>query len=251
MSACIVSAMVGAGCATQVTHELPIVDASKVKVFVEQGAPTTGQDAAEDTFEVSGAWRRSLEPFERQEVVLAAARPAGAAGGTAPATSAARPPTAVERLAARSTPTPPPRPQMKAPKARSKRPLRPEGKRQSKSGPRLARDHYLDYPTSVVAQRITFYCPADCANEIRLKADDVRQTHPTRRLARGNARLVCRELTLEADRLTVRIREEPDADLQVSARGAAGIVSTVRGQVQREEGLRSMLITNDRLVPLR
>ena len=240
------SALVGVGCASQVTYELPIVDVNQWKIRAEENAPTTLAEAEHDSFEVGGMWRRSLEPFERQEVVLAATT------ATKPDSQPEEPspPTAVDRLIARTAPQAPPRPRIKAPKPRSSKPRRPQGN-QGKSAEHLDRDHYLDYPTHIVAQRITFYCPVDCAHEIRLKADDVREVHPTRRMARGNARLICRELTLEADRITVRIREEPDADLQVAARGNAGIVSTVHGQTQREEGLRSMLITNDRLVPLR
>ena len=221
--------------------------ADRYRILVEENAPRTPEEQARDTFEVSGVWRRSLEPFERQDVVLTGA---SAKAAPSPAPAATREPTPVERLIARSTPKPPPRPKIAAPKPRA-RTRRPEGKAAKKSAAKLARDHYLDYPTRVVAQRITFYCPADCAREVRLKADDVRQTSATRKLARGNARLICRELTLEADRITFRIREEPDADLQVSARGNATIVSAVRGQEHREEGLRSLLITNDRLVPLR
>ena len=245
--AALASAFAVAGCATQVTTELPVIDADRFHVQPEAAPPTTLAEAQnDDLFEVSGIWRRSLEPFERPEAVLVAAKPDVDKQPPKPA-----PQTALDRLLFRSQPQAPPRPQVVAPKSRRARPVRPEGQRATKSAAHLARDHYLDYPTRVVGQRITFYCPADVAREIRIKADDVRQTHPLRRLARGNARVTCRELTLEADRITIRIREEPDADLQISARGNATLVSTVRGQEQREEGVRSLLVTNDNLVPLR
>ena len=231
------------GCATVVTKELPVVDARKVRLVAESGSGA-GAASDDDVFEVSGVWRRSFEPFEQgARTVPVAARP------EASPPPEPKPPTAIERLIARTKSKP--LPKLRAPRPRSAKPRRPEGQRPGKSPERLAREHFLDYPTKVVAQRITFYCPANCASEVRLKADDVRQTHPTKRLARGNARLICRELTLLADRITLRIREAPDADLQIAARGDAGIVSTVRGQQQREEGLKSLLVTNDQLVPLR
>ena len=70
--ACLACAWMGAGCASQVTHELPVVDASQLQIQVEDRA-TANADDAHDSFEIGGVWRRNLEPFERQEVVLAAA----------------------------------------------------------------------------------------------------------------------------------------------------------------------------------
>ena len=65
------------------------------------------------------------------------------------------------------------------------------------------------------------------------------------------ARLVLRELTLEAERISIRVQPEGLLDLTIMARGNVHLVSEIRGNVNRETGIRGLLITNDRIVPLR
>ena len=70
------------------------------------------------------------------------------------------------------------------------------------------------------------------------------------RRVKNNPRLLCRELTLEGEKITLRIRGE-DPDVQITARGNAHFVTRQKEQVLREEGVRSLLITNEQIVPLR
>jgi hypothetical protein len=115
----------------------------------------------------------------------------------------------------------------------------------------LARERYLDHPTRVRAAQITFRCPASYLPEIRTTASASRPESPTRRVLEGGARLTCRELTLEADVLVLHLREDGLTDVQVSARGDVSFVSDQAGRLFREQGIRSLLLTNDRMVPLR
>ena len=50
---------------------------------------------------------------------------------------------------------------------------------------------------------------------------------------------------------TIRVHPPGNSDLQIMARGDVHLVSEVRGNVTRETGIRSLLITNDKIVPLR
>jgi hypothetical protein len=126
----------------------------------------------------------------------------------------------------------------------------PRGTRPSKSPEVAARERYLDHPTLLRASRITFRCPPAYIPECRLVGARVREEAPGRRLAEGGARLVCRELTLEAESLVLEARTDGRPDLQWTARGAISFVSDQRGQVFRHEGVRSLLVTNDRVVAL-
>ena len=138
-----------------------------------------------------------------------------------------------------------------APRRRAARPARVEGRKTGKTAAQLAREHFLDFPTRIEATRITLYCPAQYAAEVRMRGETVDRSQPARQRAVGGARLVLRELTLEADRITLRVRDPAEQDLQITARGGVRFVSKVRDNVHREDGLRSLLITNDRTVPLR
>lgn len=115
----------------------------------------------------------------------------------------------------------------------------------------LARERFLDHPTRIQGGSITFYCPRRFAAEIRLQGEEVTDPRPGRRIANGSARLVCRELRLDADRIVLRIREEADAAVQVTARGDVSFVTNQRGQVMRHEHVRILVITNDGVTPLR
>ncbi|MHC5012673.1 MAG: hypothetical protein ACYTG6_17295 [Planctomycetota bacterium] len=128
---------------------------------------------------------------------------------------------------------------------------RPLGAPPTKSPGALARERHLDHPTRIRGDRITFYCPPPYAREVRLTGDEVRETRPGRRMATGNARLLCRELTLEANRIVLRIRDDGSEDIQVTARGDVEFVTDQRGQTLSESGLRSLILTNDQVVPLR
>ena len=58
-------------------------------------------------------------------------------------------------------------------------------------------------------------------------------------------------LTLIAERITLRIRRDGDAELQVTARGNVELVSRVRNKATRETGLRSLILRQDQMMPLR
>lgn len=144
------------------------------------------------------------------------------------------------------------RPALPIPKRRATPPPPKRGTPPKKSAADRAREHYLDNPTTVRAPKITFYCPAAFLREVRLTAADIKNTSADRRIARGGARLVCRELTLVADQITLRIRREADAELQVIARGGGvAFISRVRDQATHDEGLRSLILRQDRVIPLR
>jgi hypothetical protein len=113
------------------------------------------------------------------------------------------------------------------------------------------RERYLANPTRLVAAGITFYCPRAYADEVRLVGDAVRRDAPGRRVAVGHARLVCRELTLEGERISLRIRDEGEEDVSLTARGNVRFVSVQGGRVFREEGVRLLLVSNDQVTPLR
>ena len=115
----------------------------------------------------------------------------------------------------------------------------------------LARERFLDHPTRIQAGTITFYCPRRFAAEVRMQGQEVTDPKPGRRIAVGDARLVCRELTLGAERVVLRIQDEPDAAVQVTARGDVSFVTDQRGQVLRHDHVRILVITNDGVTPLR
>lgn len=145
----------------------------------------------------------------------------------------------------------PARPALPVPKRRATPKPPKRGTKSTKTVQQLEREHYLDNPTTVHAHKITFYCPAAFLREVRLTADDVKETSADRRIARGGARLLCRELTLVADQITLRIRREADAELQVIARGEVDFISRVRNQSTHDEGLKSLILRQDRVIPLR
>ena len=160
-------------------------------------------------------------------------------------------------------PTPPPAPARPAPREpalallpRRGSPLPPthtrDGQvvRPAKSPEDRRRDRYLDHPTRIRAERIAFYCPAALAGEVQLRGESVETKQPTRRVAMGRASLLCRELTLEAEKITLNVRGE-DPDVQITARGNVHFVTKQKAQVLREEGVRSLLVTNEQVVPLR
>jgi hypothetical protein len=115
----------------------------------------------------------------------------------------------------------------------------------------VARERHLANPTTVRAAQVTFHCPARYAAEVRLTGERVEEPAPGRRVATGRARLTCRELTLEGEKITLRVRDDGTEDVQVTARGDVRFVTAQKDQVFREEGLKSLILTNDNVVPLR
>jgi len=161
----------------------------------------------------------------------------------------------VPRTEPRLAPVPEPVPEPSAPAlAVPVRRVTPEpaglGTPPAKSLADLARERFLDHPTKVRAEQITFFCPTRYLREVALRAQDVQDPRPGRRVATGAARLTCRELTLEAEKIVLRVPDEPDADVQVTARGGVDFVTDQRGQVLRHEGLRILVLSNDRVTPL-
>lgn len=134
--------------------------------------------------------------------------------------------------------------------ARRGPPLPAPGPRTPEQVAEETRRHFLRHPTLVVAERVTLHCPPGLFGTAALTGVQVRDLAPGRREARGRARLVLGELTIEADRISLRRHEDGQADVQVLARGGAAIVSAVGDHVLRHEGLKSLLVTNDRVVPI-
>ncbi len=222
-------ALLASGCASQ--REVGLSRVTSEDVRIEVGA------AADDEDRLASHWKVIQGTFD---------------------TEPARPVRPVRKPAPRPVRRPPPRPaavpsrpKIPAPTRRAAKPARERGKKTGKTVEQLARDHFLDFPTRVVARRITFYCPSIYASEVRLTGDSVDRSRPRSHRADGNARLILRELTLEAERLTFKVRNPDDKDLQITARGNVQFASRVRQNVHREEGLKSLLITNDQTVPLR
>ncbi len=246
-----------AGCHSRISEELTVVRARDVRIKAER-AP---QDENDNVLSVSDLW--SFVPADMDE-------------GTAPDDVEARASrSALARVARRrSTPTREThkarstesrlarsrssrqaaprtvrRSSLPPPKRRAATPRRASGKPATKSAARLAREHFLDYPTTIKATRITLYCPPAYAHEATLRGDE-RPRIAGKRIVTGDAELRCRELTLKARRIALIVRED-EPDLQIAARGDVHFVSQVGGQMVRENGIRSLLITNDKMTPLR
>lgn len=167
----------------------------------------------------------------------------------APPPVAAQPaPRVVEQVVAYAPPT---GPVMPVPERRATPAPRALGTPPSKRPEDLARERFLDHPTRVTGATITFYVPRQFASEVSMQGEEVTDPRPGRRIAKGSAHLVCRELRLDADRIILRIQEEPEAAVQVTARGDVSFVTDQRGQVLRHEHVRILVITNDGVTPLR
>lgn len=136
------------------------------------------------------------------------------------------------------------------PRQRARKAARTEGKRTGKTAAQLAVDHYLDYPTHIRAEKITFACPKSYAARVHLEAEHMDRSLPGRVRGQGGARLRIGELTLEAERITWRLQAEGKQDVQILARGDVYLVSHVRGHIQQEKGIRGLVIKNDKAVPL-
>lgn len=234
------------GCASRREVGLPTVDASRVRLRLEEPREEAGGAVALED-EIGGPWRvvpagQDLFPDEvatdLDEVLV-------------PAVPEAPPPRPAQARRPVANAPPPSQPALPVPRRRAAREARPEGQRLARSADQLAREHFLDYPTRVRAAKVTFYCPPDYAAEVRLSGAATEDLGGGSRRAQGGARLLLRELTLEAERITLKVRRDGVPDLQLLARGGVQFVSEVRGNVMRETGLRSLMITNDRIVPLR
>lgn len=234
-----------AGCAADRSTELPSIEVGDVEIRQEV-PPAPGADGSyeDDLLVVGGPWMRLDVP----RVAPGDLVPAGGASEAEPEDAHAA---ALARLLQRRGSERPRAPRLPAPAPRTGSALREAGRVPDRPPEVLAREHVLDWPTHVVARQITFYCPPGAAAEVRLTGHDLHEVHPTRRVARGQARLTCRELLLEAERITLRLLEDPEADLQVIARGDVRYAGRVRNQVFHEEGLVGLMITNDQVVPLR
>ncbi len=223
------------GCATQRRTGAPLIRAGDVRVVTDDGP---WRPVAEEE-EIGGPWRVAnggfespLEPLTREPLEIA---PAEEPALLQPAI------VEVESTA----------PKLAIPRRRARAEARPVGKRVGKSHAHLARDHFVDYPTRIVAQKITLHVPPALAGRARVRGEHVDVRIAGRRQAVGDARLTLGELTLEGARVTLRTRTDGRDDLQIMARGDVQFVAEVRGNILREQGLRSLLITNDQVVPLR
>lgn len=232
-----------AGCHADNEVSLPTLARGEVRVRPDAG-PWRPVPVHE---EIRGPWRVAQGGFG--DAAAPAAAPADPFAA-APQPPAAPAPVALPPRPA-PAPTPPPAPRLAVPRRRGAREARPAGVRTARSPEQLAREHYLDYPTRIRAARVTLYLPPAYAGEVKLEGRQVERGTPARQWARGHARLVLRELTLEGDRVTLRVRSDGRDDLQIIAHGNVELVSEVRGNVMRQQGLKSLIVTNDQLVPLR
>lgn len=223
-------AMLLAGCSVERTAVLPVVDASRVSLSLDPEGP----------------WREVLveAPVARpaREVVLP--REAAAAREAPTLSSMARPPSAPGPASAGG-----PAPDGRAAPVRAPLPV-PAARARRSDAPVAPRERFLAQPTELHAAQVSLVLPAALASEVRLEAGTVGEPTPGRRVASGSATLRLRELTVQAERITVRTREAGE-DVQVNARGDVRLVSRQGDLVLREEGLKGLLIANDALTPLR
>ena len=241
----LLAASLVAGCRSHTTAGLPTVHAARLHPLTETAAHDEPWKPEERYEVIGGPWRVTHGQFDAPAAVLPVSTEA-VDPFAAPA------PTAPPAMPAVMQPPAPPRTRtLKVPRRRARAEARPVGQKTTRTPEQLAREHFLDYPTRVKARKITLHLPPRYAGEVRLTGQDVADRPGGRRQALGGARLVLRELTLEADRITLRIRDDGLEDVQIMARGNAGFVADVRANVLREEGLRSLLITNDQVVPIR
>ncbi len=141
-------------------------------------------------------------------------------------------------------------PRLPVPAARGLGEAAPQGTRPTTSRADVARERFLDHPTEIQAEQITLYAPPEILAEGRLTGANLSEASPGRRVAVGEARLALRELTLRAQRITLRTRSG-SPDIQITARGGVEFVSRQRDQVLREQALKGLILTNDQLTPLR
>ncbi|MDF1700149.1 MAG: hypothetical protein P1V36_03195 [Planctomycetota bacterium] len=239
--ALLVAALAAAGCQSAPEKSLPTVQTSALAPLPEDAGPWKPQREYE---EIAGPWRVADGQFEQALATLPVSTRAEAVDPfeAAPAVAPATPQPVVRRSRG---------PKLAVPRRRAAREARPVGKKATKNAEQLAHEHFLDYPTRVKARKLTLHLPPAFAAEVRLTGASVSPLQHGRRQALGAARLVVRELTLEAERVTLRVRTDGRPDVQIMARGDVTFVADVRGNVLREEGLRSLLITNDQVVPIR
>jgi hypothetical protein len=203
--------------------------------------PELGSTAVGLVVEEDGPWQEVSAEGASPGAVLPPARPSAAASAPGRRRLSRRPP----------EPMTPDLPELMIPDRRATPEPAAVPRAPVKSPERVARERYLDHPTRVRAERITFYCPPAYAAEVRLGGDELRETSPGRRQAEGHARLFCRELTLEAEVIILKVRDDGLDDLQVMARGDVSFVTDQKGQVMHEDGIRSLMLTNDEILPLR
>lgn len=230
-------ALLTGGCAVRRSAVLPEVDATEVRLALDEDGPWQERPTALTASHP--AVGLSAPPAEVTPEPRPAAAPAAALAGRASRSAPAR------------QPPPAPPPTLEVPQPRTAGPVTPAGGRPAKPLADRARERFLDYPTEVHAQRLTLILPAALASEAQLTGARVSDPEPGQRTGEGGARLVCRELTLVGERITLRVRAPGSDDIQITARGEVEFVSTRRGQVLREVGLRSLVLTNDQMLPLR
>jgi hypothetical protein len=208
--------LLAAGCAVTREPVVPVIDAARVRLVVDPDGP----------------WHESA--FHD-------------AGTTLPAPPASAPAAAPLLAALPSAPLSAPLP---VPVARGRTPSAPKGAPPTKPLADVARERFLDHPTEIEADSVTLYAPPSLLAAARLTGASVTEPTPGRRQALGAARLELRELTLVAERITLRTQDS-SPDLRIAAKGSVRFVSRQRDQVLREQDLKSLLITNDQLTPLR
>lgn len=110
---------------------------------------------------------------------------------------------------------------------------------------------FIANPTSIVAATVTIALPPQLAAEARLVATDVKEFKGGNRRGSGEARLTLRRLTLAADRIMVRVRTDEEEVVQIMARGQVDIDARLDAHQTEHKALRSLIITNERIIPLK
>ncbi|MFM8980139.1 MAG: hypothetical protein ACKOSS_06730 [Planctomycetia bacterium] len=224
--ACLACALALAGCSVERHAVLPVVDASRVSLSLDPEGP----------------WREVLAPAPT-------VRPAPAAGPGREQARQAPPGALAAASAASASPATASPPALRAAPARA--PLAvPAARARHSTAPLAPHERFLAQPTALHAAQVSLVLPLALAAQVQLEAAEVGEPTPGRRVATGSATLRLRELTVQAERITVRTRET-GTDVQVNARGDVRLVSRQGDLVLREEGLKGLLIANDALTPLR
>jgi len=209
---------------------VPIIDAASVSLTLDPEGPWREPSAE------PGLRRPSPSSFEVQRSLAQAPdQPLDQPALTRARLVPASPPAAVR---------------LPVPAARGLSEAAPKGARPTRPHAEVARERFLDHPTEIEAEQITLYAPPEILAQGQLTGAQLSEPSPGRRIAVGEARLALRELTLRAQRITLRTRAG-SSDIQITARGAVQFVSRQREQVLREQDLKGLILTNDQLTPLR
>lgn len=243
-SACVAVASFATACQTDTSRHLPTFDTSAMRIASAPPPTVLPDGRVQDAIlEVGGPWARAHEAWTPATKAMPVS---GDEESLEDPETARRQRGLAQLLARKERSSHAIGQQLPAPG-----PARQSNRAESRTLAERTRAYVLDNPTHIRAASITFYCPPAYRSEFKLAGDSVGSPHPDRQAARGRARLTCRSLLLEAERITVRELDDADADLHITASGNVHLALRIKDQVHREEGIEGLLVTNDNVVPLR